>query len=55
MDVDTAKAAVEWFNDKEFGSSGKVIKVSIATRPAAGNWRSGGKGGKGKGGKGRPY
>lgn len=57
VDPETAKAAVECFNNKEYEKSGKVIQVSIATRPAAGNWRAGGgKGGGGKGGgKGRPY
>ncbi|KAK3250563.1 hypothetical protein CYMTET_40061 [Cymbomonas tetramitiformis] len=55
-DPDTAKAAVEWFNNQEFTPggqpSGYTMGVSIATRPDQSKFQ-----GKGKGGKGRynPY
>jgi len=50
QEEETAQAAIEWYNGAEFGTTGKKMSVSIATRPAAGGWASGG--GKGRG---RPY
>ena len=47
-ETETAKAAVKWFDGTDFTRGGQRLNVSIAQRPAQGNW---GKGkGKGKGG-----
>ncbi|XP_060761802.1 TATA-binding protein-associated factor 2N isoform X2 [Neoarius graeffei] len=47
-DPPSAKAAIEWFDGKEF--NGKPIKVSFATRRAEFSQRGGGGGGRGRGG-----
>ncbi|XP_053730036.1 TATA-binding protein-associated factor 2N isoform X4 [Synchiropus splendidus] len=44
-DPPSAKAAIDWFNGKEF--NGKPIKVSFATRRAEFSQRGGGRGGRG--------
>ncbi|XP_061188835.1 uncharacterized protein LOC133197011 [Saccostrea echinata] len=49
-DSETAKAAINWFNEKDF--SGNTIKVEIATRRMNANF-GGGRGGGGRGGFGR--
>ncbi|XP_073338762.1 TATA-binding protein-associated factor 2N isoform X3 [Pagrus major] len=49
-DPPSAKAAIDWFDGKEF--SGKPIKVSFATRRAEFTQRGGGGGGGGGGGRG---
>lgn len=46
-DCETAKAAINWFNEKDFG--GNTIKVEIATRKMNTNF-GGGRGGGGRGG-----
>nr|XP_034956951.1 RNA-binding protein FUS-like [Zootoca vivipara] len=48
-DPPSAKAAIDWFDGKEF--SGNPIKVSFATRRA--DFNRGGGGGNGRGGRGR--
>merc|ERR1712032_1662283 len=48
-DPDTAKAAIDWFNDKQF--NGNVIKVELAQRQRSAFSRGGG-GGRGGGGRG---
>ncbi|XP_053529508.1 TATA-binding protein-associated factor 2N isoform X4 [Ictalurus punctatus] len=50
-DPPSAKAAIDWFDGKEF--NGKPIKVSFATRRAEFSQRGGGGGGGGGGGRGR--
>ncbi|XP_056139842.1 TATA-binding protein-associated factor 2N isoform X3 [Lampris incognitus] len=47
-DPPSAKAAIDWFDGKEF--NGKPIKVSFATRRAEFTQRGGGRGGRGSGG-----
>ncbi|XP_069100331.1 RNA-binding protein FUS isoform X8 [Pleurodeles waltl] len=51
-DPPSAKAAIDWFDGKEF--SGNPIKVSFATRRADFNNRGGGNGGRGGRGRGGP-
>nr|XP_046244705.1 TATA-binding protein-associated factor 2N isoform X2 [Scatophagus argus] len=50
-DPPSAKAAIDWFDGKEF--NGKPIKVSFATRRAEFTQRGGGRGGRGGGFRGR--
>ena len=47
-EAETATAAVKWFDGSTYHRSGARLSVSIATRPAQGNFGKG-KGGKGKG------
>jgi hypothetical protein len=45
---ETATAAVKWFDGTKFERSGGRLSVSIAKRPAEGNWGKGKGKGKGK-------
>ena len=45
---ETATAAVTWFDGPKFERSGGRLSVSIAKRPAEGNWGKGKGKGKGK-------